>query len=153
MPLTEANKEKKKQYNKEYREANKEKIKEYREANKEKMKEYKKDYRENNKDKIKEYKKEYDKHYRENNKEYIKEYNKTETCKKSKRISGWKKSGVISDDYDKLYEMYINVKNCEKCNIELVEGLYGNNKRVLDHCHKTGQFRNILCHTCNIRRG
>ena len=49
--------------------------------------------------------------------------------------------------------MYINTTNCEECNIELIEGRYGNNKKCLDHCHKTGEFRNVLCQTCNVRRG
>ena len=142
MPLTEAQKE----YQKEYHQNNKEKLKEqrkeYYEKIKEKKKEYNKQYREANKEKKKEYMK-----------EYHKEYNKTEAGKKTYRITRWKHVGVKSDDYNKLYEMYINTTNCEQCNIELIEGLYGNNKRVLDHDHKTGEFRNILCHTCNIRRG
>ena len=168
MPLTEAQKEKKKEYNKQYREANKEKLKEqkkeYKEANKnkiaecqkkwylenkEQIKQQTKEYRENNKEKIKE--------YRENNKEKIKEqtkeYKQTETGIKCQRISKWKQYGVISDDYNKLYNIYINTTNCEECNIELVEGMYGKNKKCLDHDHTTGQFRNVLCNTCNIRRG
>ena len=72
----ENNKEKRKDYDKEYRENNKEKLKKdkkkYHENNKEKIKEYQKKYRENNKEKIKEYKKK----YHENNKEKTKEYQK-----------------------------------------------------------------------------
>lgn len=133
-------------------EAQKEKKKEYRETNKEKQKEYMKKYYENNKQKHKEYVKEYEK-INPARKEYIKEYKKTEAGKKSQRISNWKNKGVINDDYDKLYEIYINTKNCEECNVELVEGWKGNNKRCLDHDHKTGEFRNVLCNTCNVKRG
>ena len=69
-------KEKRKEYNKEYYQNNTEKIneknKEYRENNKEKINEKNKEYRENNKEKEKERKKIYD----ENNKEKIKERKK-----------------------------------------------------------------------------
>jgi len=72
---------------------------------------------------------------------------------KSNRIRKWKSRGVICDDWNELYDKYINTNNCEECNIELIEGMYGSNKKCLDHCHKTGEFRNVLCHTCNVKRG
>ena len=28
----------------------------------------------------------------------------------------------------------------------------GKGSKVMDHCHETGKFRNILCHNCNILR-
>ena len=123
--------------------------KEYNKKNKEKIKEYKKEYREKNK----EYCKEYREKIKEKQKEYHKEYRQTEAGKKSHRISYWKQSGLICGDFDSLYDKYINCKNCEVCDVELVEGMYGANKRCLDHSHKTGLFRNILCNTCNTRRG
>ena len=33
--------------------------------------------------------------------------------KKSQNISSWKRRGLI-DDYDKVYEKYLNTDNCEK---------------------------------------
>ena len=124
---------------------------------KEKRKEYLKEYYRNNKEKILEKNREYSKDYRENNKEKIKEYNKgyskTEACRKTYRIYNWIQAGVKSDDYDSLYEVYINTKFCEECNVELVEGNFGNNRRCLDHDHETGLFRNVVCHLCNCRRG
>ena len=102
-------------------------------------------------------KKEYFKQYYLENKEkkveYMKEYRKTETGKKLNRITNWKFSGVVSEDFNLLYDKYINTNNCEECDIELIHGQCGSNKKCLDHCHKTGLFRNILCHTCNTRRG
>jgi hypothetical protein len=127
---------------KEYRENNKEYFKEYREKNKEKQREYLKEYYQNNKEKI-----------NEQSREYQKEYKQTEAGKKATRINNWKRMGVKSDDYNSLYEYYLNCKNCEECNVELVEGRYGNNKKCLDHDHNTGQFRNVLCCSCNTRRG
>tara|TARA_R110002012_G_C11316477_1_gene575256 strand:- start:44 stop:415 length:372 start_codon:yes stop_codon:yes gene_type:complete len=117
------------------------------------QKEAQKKYYEKNKDK----KNKYTQEYREKNKELIKEYDKqrcqTKQYKKNNLISEWKRRGVINDDYDKLYDLYINTENCEECNIELVSGNVAKNRRCLDHCHKTGEFRNVLCNTCNIRRG
>lgn len=67
---------------------------------------------------------------------------------KRQRIKNWKLKGLIGD-YEMIYERYINTTNCDLCNIELCEGRKGNNKKVMDHCHITGNFRNILCNTCN----
>jgi hypothetical protein len=85
-------------------------------------------------------------------KEERKAYNQTDARKKSNRISEWKtKLGILSDDYDALYERFINTEKCEMCDCEMV---FGNcrNGRTLDHCHKTGQVRNVLCRECNSRR-
>jgi acetyl-CoA carboxylase carboxyltransferase component len=130
----------------------KEQMKEYRQANKEKIKEQQKEYREANKEKIKEYQKKYYEANKQKKKEYKKEYNQTENGKKSNRISDWKSNGVISDDYDALYEKYINTNECELCSISIICGSGITNKKHLDHCHLTGEFRNILCGDCNIKR-
>ena len=132
-------------YQKQYREKHKERAKEYREKHKGERKEYYKEYRENNKEKIK--------GYYENNKEQIKEYRQTEVGKKSWRISGWKRYGVISEDFESLYEYYINSKNCEECNVVLTEDKRNTpTTRCLDHDHDTGLFRNVLCNSCNLKR-
>ena len=98
------------------------------------------------------YMKEYREKNREKKKEYKKQYYQTEAGKKTSRISNWKQRGIVYDDYNSLYDLYISVWNCEECNVELVEGSYGNNRKCLDHDHITGQFRNVLCNTCNLRR-
>jgi hypothetical protein len=126
---------------------------EYYEKNKDKILEERKEHYEKNKDKILEQKKEYKLNNKDKIKEKNKEYFQTEAGKKSSRITKWKKRNVKSEDYDALYEYYLNCKYCENCEVELVEGSIGANKKCLDHDHKTGLFRNILCHSCNIRRG
>ncbi len=80
----------------------------------------------------------------------MKNYRQSEAGKKSARISGWKRWGVKSDDYDVLYEKWKSTTHCEACNVELIEG---NKGKLIDHDHKTGAFRNIVCNSCNIIRG
>ena len=112
-------------------------------------KEWKKQYYENNKEKINAIHKE----YRENNKEKIKEHNQTEARKKPNRIRNWKHAGVISEDFESLYEYFINCKNCEECNVELtVDKRMTPTTRCLDHDHETNLFRNVLCNLCNVKR-
>jgi hypothetical protein len=81
------------------------------------------------------------------------EYRQSEAGKKSARISCWKQWGVINDDYEALYTKWKTTTHCEECNVELAEGNKVKNKKVLDHDHKTGLFRNILCNSCNTKRG
>jgi len=116
----------------------------------EKKRIYDKKYREENEKKIKEYNKKYAQS--EKGKERKQKYSQSEKGKKTDRISVWKQRKVICDDWDALYEYYVNCWECENCGVELIEGLYGNNKRCLDHCHITGKFRNVLCNYCNILR-
>ena len=97
------------------------------------------------------------KEYYIKNKEKIakqhKEYRQTEIGKMSKKISVWKHNGLICenrDEYEYIYDRYLFSERCEepKCNKEYTE----DNWKCMDHCHLTGLFRNILCHSCNTKR-
>ena len=124
-----------------------------------------KEYYLKNKDKIiarakasyqanKERRKEYMKQYDEANKEKLTEYNRTPFRLKSKTIAKWKIKGLICEDYNVLYERYLESTNCEECGCEY--GKFGDGSgtfRCMDHSHITGLFRNFLCNRCNIRRG
>jgi len=106
-----------------------------------------------NREKINEYSKEY---YKKNKKkiyEQQKKYHQTPNGKRSQIISNWKRYGLVSTDYNLLYENYLKSTNCEECGIEY--GKFGDGTRTfkcMDHSHETGLFRNFICCRCNIRR-
>ena len=69
---------------------------------------------------------------------------------KQNRINSWRHIGVISDNYDLLYEFYSTVENCEKCQKVLTTGVRNTHStKMLDHNHETGEFRFVLCMACN----
>ena len=98
-------------------------------------------------------KKAYKKQWYLDNKAKIKQY-KLDNPKKSK-IYDWKRHG-LNDDYDMVYNRYINSTNCEnpKCNV--VYGIKGDGTgthKCMDHDHTPGlenNFRNIICCRCNV---
>ena len=127
----------------------KEYMKKYRIDNKEKIRKDRLIYDENNKERILELRRKSN-YQSPNHNDNIKKYNSTEKGIKSRKINSWKNQGLISDDYNEIYERYINCNNCEECNIELVSGgINKTNTKVMDHNHNTGEFRNVLCCKCN----
>jgi hypothetical protein len=58
---------------------------------------------------------------------------------KNRTIYNWKKSGLIYDNFEDLYEVYINTMNCQHCNKYFKNTL----DRCLDHNHETGLFRKL----------
>jgi DNA-directed RNA polymerase subunit RPC12/RpoP len=120
---------------KKYKDNNREKIAEYYEENREKINEYKRQYYLENKEKIDEKQKQYQ---NENDKLY--------------RISQWKIQGIIDDDFDLLYDVFIKETNCWICGKEFNKD-NGMDKRCLDHDHNItddGNVRYILCGYCNL---
>jgi len=69
---------------------------------------------------------------------------------KSKTIYSWRNIGVISEDFDKLYENHMNINNCKLCNIEFDKNIRSQ-WRTLDHDHNTGFYRQTICYKCNIQ--
>ena len=85
-------------------------------------------------------------------KEERKEYDQTENGKMVNKISKWKQQGLIMDtyeDYVTIFYHWLASTHCEKCPKEFTKG---NTKyrKCMDHCHLTGEYRNILCNSCNI---
>ena len=62
-------------------------------------------------------------------------------------IRNWKKYGIISDDYIKLYNYHMSIKQCQLCNVVFDDTI--KNQRCLDHDHNTGLYRKTLCRKCN----
>jgi len=69
---------------------------------------------------------------------------------KDQVIYNWKSYGIVCDDWDKLYEKYTETSLCEICNVKLINGNFGSNKKAIDHNHNTGEVRYICCHSCNM---
>lgn len=61
-------------------------------------------------------------------------------------IGEWKRKGVIHADFNILYEEYIKTFNCQHCS----KTFKNTRDRCLDHDHKTGLFRKIVCQQCNV---
>jgi DNA-directed RNA polymerase beta' subunit len=121
------------------KEKNRIKQKKYKEKNREKVKQIRKKYYENNREKII---------------EQQKEYYETENGFKNSKINLWKRRGVVCDNFDALYDHYTSTAYCDYCKVELtIDKENTSTTKCLDHCHETGLFRNILCLSCNTKRG
>jgi len=129
--------EERKAYMKEYRQDNKDKIKAYNQP-------YMKAWRAANKEKISAYNKEWNKANKEAVSAWHKAYNQTDLGIKKRRMNNWRFRGV-NDVNEELYEYYKNCVKCEACGNSFTES----SNKCLDHDHKTGDFRQVLCRGCN----
>ena len=125
----------------------KEELSAYNKAYREKNAAYIKAYREKNAD--------YFKLYQANNKGKIaartKEYRKTPAGKKAQTKCQWKRRGLNIEQFEEVYQRYLDTDICDNCEIELNQCT--RSTKCMDHSHETGEFRNILCTGCNTRRG
>tara|TARA_R110002167_G_scaffold18294_3_gene68783 strand:- start:2866 stop:3327 length:462 start_codon:yes stop_codon:yes gene_type:complete len=102
----------------------------------------------------KEAKKTHSKTYRESakGKELIKERNIKYALDNPNKmvIARWKFRGIIWDDYDIIYDLYINATICDYCSKEFKNSL----DRCCDHNHAITDANNIrgfLCQVCNVK--
>ena len=129
------------------------------------QKEYQKQYYQDNKEKFqyknfsdeqKEKKLEINKEWRDNNREKMNDYNKkyaqTEKGKRANKKKRWRAMGITDPNLDEWYDKWNNATNCADCDCVLGRGQYGANRRCLDHDHKTGLVRDVVCSACNNKR-
>ena len=82
--------------------------------------------------------------------EYMRGYYKNPEALKKKRICDWKYQGLIGD-YEEIYKRYMETTHCDKCKSLLTPQKLGGRQKNMEHNHDTGEFRGIMCATCNGR--
>ena len=60
----------------------------------------------------------------------------------------WKRIGLITDNFEEIYNRYIYATHCELCNKQFEN----TRERQMEHDHQTGEFRNIVCRSCNQKK-
>jgi len=72
------------------------------------------------------------------------------------KYKDWKYRGIKlrpNEDWESVYLFYITCEECENCGVELTHGKpRKSTTRCLDHDHETGFIRDVICHSCNIKR-
>ena len=121
---------------------------EYNQNNKEHLAEYKREYRKNNKEHMDSKQREYNQNNKEQVAEYQREYSKiysqTPAGKKLKTMNKWRYRGVINVN-EEMYNNYIATTRCDCC----LKEFSCSRDRCLDHDHETGEFRWVICQSCN----
>lgn len=116
--------------------------KQYAKDHKEHIAEYQKKYREKNGDKIREQQREYHKTHPPKKRTAIgpRKYDRQMHLKK--------KYGITESEYDQL----LKIQNgcCAICGVDVAGG---RGRFHVDHCHKTGVVRGLLCSRCNMGLG
>jgi hypothetical protein len=86
--------------------------------------------------------------YREKQREKSRKYylkNKNNYKGRKHKFRILKTYGISDEDFLKMLEKQKNL--CSLC------GIYLNKRKNIDHCHKTGKIRGILCTNCNMGLG
>ena len=68
---------------------------------------------------------------------------------KSNTLYNWKIKGLVHDNPEALYDVYIYLRNCDLCSKEFKSS----RDRQMEHEHldgKYGPFRNFTCRSCNM---
>jgi hypothetical protein len=78
----------------------------------------------------------------------MRNYRSTSKGKKRSILSNWRFAGLVGD-YDLIYDRYIKAKNCEFCGCLMTKEKEGGRQKCMEHNHRTGEFRGIVCQKCN----
>lgn len=66
-------------------------------------------------------------------------------------IGNWRHINV-KGDLDEIYKLWLDAEYCESCLIKLGTGNKSSDRKMMDHQHSSGHFRNIVCNSCNNYR-
>jgi len=142
--------------NKEYREKNielvREKAREYAASHREERRAYDRIYKEANREEINKKSSIRKKNNRDKCNEQMRNWikNNPEQAKKLNRKGAWKRAGLNMENFEEIYERYLSTTHCDLCGVELTEDKQmTKTTRCMDHSHVTGEFRNIVCCSCN----
>ncbi len=79
-------------------------------------------------------------------------YEKFKLNKKAYMIKNWKnfeRKNIALDlqqyTWDEIYNIWLNQKECMGCGLDF----NANRRKCLDHDHKDGKFRGVICYSCN----
>ena len=138
MPMTT---EERSAYNKQYNIDNKEKINEHKRQhyadNNERLIDISRQYRIDHKEEVNERGRKRKQQWKIDNPVKYRKLHATKS---------WRRRGMIGD-LSFIYDVaYITATHCWVCKKTFKD----TNDRCLDHCHSSGEFRQILCRSCNV---
>ena len=85
--------------------------------------------------------------------EYHKQYYQTEKGKRSRYRNQWKYKGMIADNWDEVYDWYMETTHCDICSCLLTIGTHNTKStKCLDHDHTITDdynIRGVICCSCN----
>ena len=122
------------------------------------MSAYRREWRERNKDKYKEWFKRYNREWYLKNKDKKKEIRRLYILKNREKILAYKRKdsrrymldkryGLTVEQFDEM--VFLQNNCCAICSTKFKNAKDTN----IDHCHKTGKIRDLLCFKCNVGIG
>jgi len=80
------------------------------------------------------------------------EYFKSRKAREKHEAARYKRDyGLSQEDITRMMESQNN--SCKICNCLITFEIKNPNRAQVDHCHKTGKVRGILCRKCNLSLG
>lgn len=107
-----------------------------------------------NREKERERGRKYRKDNPEKNKERWRKYkrNNPEKYKKAHKKATWRKAGLNMENFEEIYDRYINTSHCDMCEVLLtVDTVSTKTTKCMEHSHISGELRGIVCHSCNAK--
>jgi len=83
--------------------------------------------------------------------EYMRKYRATPEGYKISTISSWKYLG-LKGNYEYIFHRYMATTHCDLCQSLLTKERKGGRQKHMEHDHKTGEFRNVVCQKCNLQK-